>query len=331
MTHMPALKIGVIGLGHLGSLHAKMLSTAEGATLTAVYDIISETSTRVAEEYGSRAAVDFDDLLDSVDALSIATPTSLHFDIAAEAIRRGKPVFLEKPITETVEQARELNALARKHAVAIQVGHIERFNPAIVALDGYGIAPLFVESHRLAQFNPRGTDVAVVLDLMIHDIDIILSLVRSDVVSIDASGLAVVSDTADIANARLKFANGCVANITASRISQNRLRKMRLFQKNAYISIDFLQGLAEVFRLVDADDSSVSPTYMLGMIEQGKNKRNIIFEQPPVPQNHNPLKYELQLFVNAVRNGTPPVVDGVAAQQALEVAEEIVRMITTSR
>ncbi|MFA6234888.1 MAG: Gfo/Idh/MocA family oxidoreductase [Bacteroidota bacterium] len=328
---MPALKIGVIGLGHLGSLHAKMLSTAEGATLTAVYDIISETSTRVAEEYGSRAAVDFDDLLDSVDALSIATPTSLHFDIAAEAIRRGKPVFLEKPITETVEQARELNALARKHAVAIQVGHIERFNPAIVALDGYGIAPLFVESHRLAQFNPRGTDVAVVLDLMIHDIDIILSLVRSDVVSIDASGLAVVSDTADIANARLKFANGCVANITASRISQNRLRKMRLFQKNAYISIDFLQGLAEVFRLVDADDSSVSPTYMLGMIEQGKNKRNIIFEQPPVPQNHNPLKYELQLFVNAVRNGTPPVVDGVAAQQALEVAEEIVRMITTSR
>lgn len=324
---MPALKIGVIGLGHLGSLHAKMLSTAEGATLSAVYDINSEISTRVAEEYGSRAAVDFEDLLDSVDALSIATPTSLHFDIAAEAIRRGKPVFLEKPITETVEQARELNALARKHAVAIQVGHIERFNPAIVALDGYGIAPLFVESHRLAQFNPRGTDVAVVLDLMIHDIDIILSLVRSDVVSIDASGLAVVSDTADIANARLKFANGCVANITASRISQNRLRKMRLFQKNAYISIDFLQGLAEVFRLVDTDDSSVSPTYMLGMIEQGKNKRNIIFEQPPVPQNHNPLKYELQLFVDAVRNGTPPVVDGVAAQQALEVAEEIVRLI----
>jgi predicted dehydrogenase len=324
---MDKLKIGVIGLGHLGSLHAKMLSTVEGATLSAVYDINSETANRVAEEYGSRTAVDFDDLLESVDALSIATPTSLHFDFAAKAIRRGKPVFVEKPITETVEQARELNELARKHGVPIQVGHIERFNPAIVALDGYGIAPLFVESHRLAQFNPRGTDVAVVLDLMIHDIDIILSLVQSDVVSIDASGLAVVSDTADIANARLKFANGCVANITASRISQNRLRKMRLFQKSSYISIDFLQGLAEVFRLVDADDADVSPTYMLGMIEQGKNKRNIIFEQPPIPENHNPLRHELQLFVDVVRNGTPPIVDGHAAQQALEVAEEIVRMI----
>ncbi|MBE0645376.1 MAG: Gfo/Idh/MocA family oxidoreductase [Bacteroidetes bacterium] len=324
---MEALNVGVIGLGHLGSLHAKMLSTAEGAVLSAVYDLNEATTIRVAEEYNSRAAVSYDDLLDSVDALSIATPTSLHFDIAAEAIRRGKPVFLEKPITETVEQARELNALAQTHGVPIQVGHIERFNPAIVALDGYSIAPLFVESHRLAQFNPRGTDVAVVLDLMIHDIDIILSLVHSEVESIDASGLAVVSDSADIANARIKFVNGCVANITASRISQNRMRKMRLFQKNAYISIDFQQGLAEVFRLVDADDTEVSPTYMLGMIEQGKNKRNIVFEQPPVPQNHNPLRHELQLFVNAVRNGTQPVVDGYAGQQALEVAEEIVRMI----
>ena len=324
---MATLKLGVAGLGHLGSLHAKMLSTATGATLAAVYDVDPATAERVAEEYGARVAVDLDDLLGSVDALSIATPTSTHFDIAAEAIRRGKPVFLEKPITKTVEQARELNALAKEHGVIIQVGHIERFNPAIVALDGYNIAPLFVESHRLAQFNPRGTDVAVVLDLMIHDIDIILSLVRSEVESIDASGLAVVSDTADIANARIKFVNGCVANITASRISQNRMRKMRLFQKNAYISIDFLQGLAEVFRLVDADDTDVSPTYMLGMIEQGKNKRNIVYEQPPVPKDHNPLKHELQLFVDAVRNGTTPLVDGQAGQQALEVAEEIMRLI----
>ena len=324
---MSALRIGVAGLGHLGSLHAKMLSSAEGATLEAVYDVNPDTAQRVAGEYGTRAATDLADLLDSVDALSIATPTSTHFDIAAEAIRRGKPVFLEKPITKTVQQARELNALAGEHGVIIQVGHIERFNPAIVALDGYNIAPLFVESHRLAQFNPRGTDVAVVLDLMIHDIDIILSLVRSEVVSIDASGLAVVSDSADIANARIKFANGCVANITASRISQNRMRKMRLFQKNAYISIDFQQGLAEVFRLVDVDENDVTPTYMLGMIEQGKNKRNIVYEQPPVPKDHNPLRHELQLFVNAVRNGTAPVVDGQAGQQALEVAEEIMRMI----
>ncbi len=326
---MSALMVGVIGLGHLGSLHAKMLSTAEGAMLAAVYDLDGETARRVAGEYGTRAADSYDDLLDSVDALSIATPTSLHFEHAAEAIRRGKPVFLEKPITKTVEQARALNALAREHGVIIQVGHIERFNPAIVALDGYNISPLFVESHRLAQFNPRGTDVAVVLDLMIHDIDIILSLVRSEVESIDASGLAVVSDSADIANARIKFANGCVANITASRISQNRMRKMRLFQKNAYISIDFLQGLAEVFRLVDAGDSDITPTYMLGMIEEGKIKRNIVYEQPPVPKDHNPLRHELQLFVSAVRNGTSPVVDGRAGQQALEVAEEIMRMIQT--
>jgi predicted dehydrogenase len=325
---METLKIGVIGLGHLGSLHAKMLAQAEGATLTAVFDTDEDKARHVAEEYNTRVAVDFDDLLDSVEALSIATPTSTHFDVAAAAISRGIPVFLEKPITETVAQARELNALAAKHDVAIQVGHIERFNPAIVALDDYNIAPLFVESHRLAQFNPRGTDVAVVLDLMIHDIDIILSLVKSEVESIDASGIAVVSGSADIANARITFANGCVANITASRISQNRMRKMRLFQKNAYLSIDFLQGQSEVFRLVDVDDDSVSPTFMLGMIDQGSVKRNIVFEQPPIPQDHNPLKYELQLFVDAVRNGTTPIVDGLAAQQALEVAEEIVSKIT---
>lgn len=322
-----ALPVGVIGLGHLGSLHAKMLAQAEGAQLVGVFDVNAERCAEVAASHGTRACASVEELLAAVEAVSIATPTSNHYDTARMAIEAGKHVFLEKPITETVEQARALNALAAERGVSVQVGHIERFNPAIVALDALDIAPLFVESHRLAQFNPRGTDVAVVLDLMIHDIDIILSLVRSEVVSIDASGLAVVSDTADIANARLKFANGCVANITASRISQNRMRKMRLFQRNAYISIDFLQGQSEVFRLVDAD-ADVTPTYMLGMIEQGKVKRNIVFEQPPVPTDHNPLKYELQLFVNAVRNGTRPIVDGIAAQHALEVAEEIVRRIT---
>jgi len=321
-----ALNVGVVGLGHLGSLHAKMLSTAEGAALAGVFDSNADRCAEIAGLYGARACASLDELLGMVDAVSIATPTSNHFDTAALAIGAGKHVFLEKPITETVQQARDLNAMAAEHGVIIQVGHIERFNPAIVALDTLDIAPLFVESHRLAQFNPRGTDVAVVLDLMIHDIDIILALVKSEVTSIDASGLAVVSDTADIANARLKFANGCVANITASRISQNRMRKMRLFQRSAYISIDFLQGQSEVFRLVDAD-ADVPPTYMLGMIEQGKVKRNIIFEQPPAPQNHNPLQYELQLFVNCASSGTQPIVDGLAAQQALEVAEEIVRLI----
>jgi len=322
-----SLNVGVIGLGHLGSLHVKMLSATHGATLTGVYDIDTARCAEIAAAYNTTACSDFDELLSNVDAMSIATPTPNHFETASRAIASGKHVFIEKPISETVQQARDLNAMAKEEGVVLQVGHIERFNPAIVALDEYDIAPLFVESHRLAQFNPRGADVAVVLDLMIHDIDIILSLVKSEVRSIDASGLAVVSESADIANARLKFANGCVANITASRISQNRLRKMRLFQRNAYISIDFLQGHSEVFRLVDADDGNATPTYMLGMIEQGAVKRNIVYEQPPVPTDHNPLRHELQLFVNAASAGSKPIVDGVAAQQALEVAEEIVRLI----
>jgi predicted dehydrogenase len=296
-----------------------------------VFDIDGEKAERIAGEQGVAAAKSYEQLLEGIDAVSIAAPTSLHYELAAVAIERGKHVFLEKPITESVEHARELNRLAARHGVMLQVGHIERFNPAIVALDAYRLDPMFVESHRLSQFNPRGTDVAVVLDLMIHDIDIILSLVRSEVASIDASGLAVVTDSADIANARIRFENGCVANITASRISQNKMRKMRLFQRNAYISIDFLQGSSEVFRLVDADAADVTPTYLLGMIEQGTQKRNIVYEQPPAPKDHNPLRYELQLFVDAVNNNTPPIVDGVAAQRALEVAEQIVAMIAQSK
>ncbi len=324
-----SLKLGVIGLGHLGSLHAKMLSDVDGGKLVAVFDTDSEKCQEIAGLHGARAAANHLELLDEVDAVSIATPTTTHFDIAKDALERGVHVFLEKPITKTVDQARELNRFADEQGLFVQVGHIERFNPAVVAIDNQDLEPRFIESHRLSQFNPRGTDVAVVLDLMIHDIDIILSLVQSEVTSIDASGLTVVSETADIANARIKFENGCVANITASRISQNKMRKMRLFQKNAYISIDFLQGSAEVFRLVDAD-ADITPTFMLGQIEQGKVKRNIIFEQPPVPKDHNPLKYELQLFVDSVKNGTKPIVDGHAGQQALEVAEKIVALIAES-
>ena len=324
---MSETRIGVVGLGHLGAFHVKCLNKIHGATLTSVFDIDGEKSARIAAEYGIAAAPSMDALIDTVDAVSIAAPTSRHFELAMQAMERGLHVFIEKPIAESVEQARGMNLCAAKHQRLLQVGHIERFNPAIVAIDSYRIEPMFVESHRLAQFNPRGTDVAVVLDLMIHDIDIILSLVDSEVDRIDASGLAVVSESADIANARIRFKNGCVANITASRISQNRMRKMRLFQRNAYISIDFLQGASEVFRLVDPDDTKITPTYLLGMIEQGTHKRNIIFEQPPVPKDHNPLQYELQLFVEAVNNNTRPIVDGHAAQRALEVAEEIVSLI----
>ncbi|MEX0736570.1 MAG: Gfo/Idh/MocA family oxidoreductase, partial [Bacteroidota bacterium] len=208
----------------------------------------------------------------------------------------------------------------------IQVGHIERFNPAILAIEHPRLAPLFIESHRLAQFNPRGSDVAVVLDLMIHDIDLILSLVKSPVTRIDANGVAVVSDSLDIANARLQFENGCVANVTASRISQSKMRKMRMFQTDAYISIDFSQGLAEVFRLVDENDTSVAPTMMLGKIDQGHRKRVIVYEQPEVHEV-NALKHELELFVQSVQTGTTPPVSGRDGLQALQVAEEILGII----
>ncbi len=324
---MNPLRLGVIGLGHLGSLHVKMLSTAQNASLVAVYDIDAEVCRKMAARYSVHAASSLEEVFAMVDAVSIATPTSTHFDVACKAIARSKHLFIEKPITQTVEQARELNARAAEKSVLVQVGHIERFNPAIVALDSYALAPVFIESHRLAQFNPRGTDVAVVLDLMIHDIDIILSLVNSDVTSIDASGVVVVTDSADIANARIRFANGCVANITASRISQKRMRKMRLFQRNAYISIDFLDGSCEVFRLVEDADEQVNPTIMLGQIEQGKSNRSIVYEQPSVPKDLNPLQYELQLFIDCIHAGKKPIVDGIAGQRALEVAERIVSMI----
>ncbi|HEX9615679.1 MAG TPA: Gfo/Idh/MocA family oxidoreductase [Bacteroidota bacterium] len=322
------LSISVIGAGHLGSLHAKMLKQISGARLTGVFDIDGTKSEALASQLGVKAFQRLEDALDGVGAVSIASTTKSHFEIANLALERGCHVFIEKPITATIEQAKSLVTLAEKRTRKIQVGHIERFNPAILALEAYDLHPLFIESHRLAQFNPRGADVAVVLDLMIHDIDLILSLVRSKVTRIDANGVAVVSDSADIANARLQFENGCVANVTASRISQNRMRKMRLFQKDAYISIDFAQGLAEVFRLVDEGDPNVKTTMLLGSIDQGTRKRAIVYEQPEV-REVNSLKHELELFVACLRNDTEPAVTGNDGLQALEVAGEILRMIDT--
>jgi len=320
------LTVAVIGTGHLGALHAKMFSQINTVKLTGVYDIDSKKAEKVAADIGAKAFPVVEEAIRFSEAVSIATTTKDHFTVAVNAIHAGRHVFIEKPLTETIDQARELVALADTKGVIVQVGHIERFNPAILALEGYELHPLFIESHRLAQFNPRGTDVAVVLDLMIHDIDLILSLVHSKVTGIEANGVAVVSDSADIANARLQFENGCVANVTASRISQNKMRKMRLFQKNAYISIDFAQGLAEVFRLVDEDDPSIQSTMLLGKIEQGKRKRAIVYEQPEIKEV-NSLKYELELFVQSVRGGRLPPVSGRDGLQALEVADEILKTI----
>lgn len=320
------LGIGVVGVGHLGSLHAKMLAEIPGVGFAGVYDVDSTKARNIAAEFGVRAFDSLQQLLDTVEALTIASTTVTHYAIARQALESGKHVFIEKPVTETNEEAHELARLARNSVLVAQVGHIERFNPAILALEKHRISPMFVESHRLAQFNPRGTDVAVVLDLMIHDIDIILSFVKSPVVRVDANGVAVVSDSVDIANARLQFENGCVANVTASRISQRKMRKMRMFQRDEYISIDFSEGVAEVFRLVGEDEPDARGTMMLGEIGSGKHKRKIVYELPEV-KDINPLRHELELFVRAIQTRTPPPVAIEDAQRALEIAHVIMERI----
>lgn len=323
---MKKVRIGVVGTGHLGSLHAKMYSQIESADLVGVYDIDVAKGKSVAEEFGTKHFPGIEDLLDQVEAISIATPTKSHYDVAVHALSKGIHLLIEKPITENIEQARELVELAEAQKRKIQVGHIERFNSAILALEDYHIDPLFIESHRLAQFNPRGTDIAVVLDLMIHDIDLILSLVNSPVKQIDANGVAVVSHSIDIANARLQFENGCVANVTASRISQNKMRKMRLFQKNAYISVDFLKGSAEVFKLADENSENTKSTSLLGNLDLGYQKKVVVYEQPEIKEV-NSLKYELTAFLRSILDDTKPPVTGEDGLEALFVAQEILNKI----
>jgi predicted dehydrogenase len=320
------IPVGVVGTGHLGSLHAKMYAQIPDVTFAGVFDEDRARAEAVAAECGTKAFATLDELFAAVQAVSIVTPTRTHAAIALRAIERGIHAFIEKPITTTIAEARSVVDAAQKRNVKVQVGHIERFNPAILALEKYDIRPMFVESHRLSQFNPRGTDVAVVLDLMIHDIDIILSLVGSPVEKIEANGVSVVSENLDIANARLQFANGCVANVTASRISQKKMRKMRLFQKDAYISVDFSEGLAEVFRLVDEDDPSAQATMMLGKIESGAKHRKIVYEQPEIKEV-NALQHELELFARAIREDRPTVVTATEGLQALQIAHDIMERI----
>ncbi len=324
---MDPYRIGVIGVGHLGSLHAKMLADMAGVRLSGVYDTDPARAADVALRYNTRAEETLDALLESADAVTIATTTNAHCAVALRALERGKHVFVEKPITQTVAEADALCGAASGRGLIIQVGHIERFNPAILALEKYRIEPMFVESHRLAQFNPRGTDVGVVLDLMIHDIDLILSFVRSPVRAVEANGVAVVSDSVDIANARIQFENGCVANVTASRISQRKMRKMRLFQKSGYISIDFSEGTAEVFRLVGEDEPDAKGTMMLGELGSGKHRRKIVYELPEVKEV-NALRHELELFARAAASGTRPVVSGEDGRRALVVANTIMEKIS---
>ena len=271
-----------------------------------------------------------DELLNSVQAVSIAATTSAHYEIAEKCFEKNINVFVEKPITATIEQAEELVKIAEDKKLKLQVGHIERFNPALLSLEKYINQPMFIQTDRLSQFNPRGTDVAVVLDLMIHDIDIILSLVKAEVKNIEASGVAVVSDTIDIANARIQFNNGAVANVTASRISQKKMRKMRIFQRDNYIALDFITGVSEVYRLLPLDEKTNPASISFGEIGIGERKKRVVYEQPEI-REVNALKYELELFVDSVLNDKKPVVSGIDGLKALKVADIILKKIDETK
>ena len=327
---MSKLKVGVIGTGHLGKLHTKMFKSIENCELVGLYDSNSLQLKTVSEEFNVPSANSIEDLLKKVNAVSIAATTTAHFELAKRCFDNGIHVFIEKPITATIKEAEELVEISEKNNLNLQVGHIERFNPALVAMEKYIDDPKFIQTDRLAQFNPRGTDVAVVLDLMIHDIDIILSLVKSDVVDVQANGVAVVSDHLDIANARLQFENGAVANVTASRISQKKMRKMRIFQRDRYIALDFVTGVAEVYRLMLPDAEVNANLISFGEIGIGDKKRKLVYEQPE-QKELNALQYELQLFVNSVIEETKPVVSGVDGLRALKVAELIIQKIEQSK
>jgi predicted dehydrogenase len=324
------LKVGVAGVGHLGKIHAKLWKEVAGTELAGIFDVNTNEARTVADSLGVRTFASIEDMLDVVDALSIVTPTFAHYDTAILALERGKHTLIEKPITSTTAQATKIVNAAAKRDLRVQVGHVERFNPALLSAESYLQNPRFFESHRMAQFKPRGTDVAVVLDLMVHDIDVILSLVKSPVKSVDASGVAIVSEQLDIANARIKFVNGAVANVTASRISQTPMRKLRVFEQDAYLSIDFGGKSVDVFRLGDPDEAAKAGglTMMLGEIEKGNVPRSIVYEKPDV-KDINPLKHELELFRDAIVNRTAPIVSGEDGLNALEVAERILRSIET--
>jgi predicted dehydrogenase len=326
---MNKLKVGVIGTGHLGKLHTKIFKTIENCELLGIHDSNSEQAKIVGDEFGVKV-FSLDELLEQVEAVSIAATTTAHHELAKKCFEKNIHVFIEKPITVTISEAEELVEIAEKKKLNLQVGHIERFNPALVAMEKYIDDPKFIQTDRLAQFNPRGTDVAVVLDLMIHDIDIILSLVKSDVVEVQANGVAVVSDHLDIANARLQFENGAVANVTASRISQKKMRKMRIFQRDTYVALDFVTGVAEAYRLLQPS-AEVNPTQIsFGEIGVGEKRKKLVYEQPE-QKEINALQYELQLFINSVLDKTKPVVSGVDGLRALKVAELIIEKINAQK
>lgn len=320
------LKIGVLGAGHLGKIHIRCIKEISNYELCGFYDPDDENAEKVEKEFGIKRFETLSGLIDAVEVVDIVTPTVSHFECASEALKKSRHVFIEKPVVTTLDEARGLIALAEEANIKVQVGHVERFNPAFIAARPYFEQPMFIETHRLAQFNPRGTDVPVVLDLMIHDIDIVLSVVKSDIHRISASGVSVVSDTPDIANARIEFNNGCVANLTASRISMKNMRKSRFFQKDAYISVDFLEKEAEILRMKDIDPANADPYAVVMELGEGKTPKQIIFDKPEV-NPLNAIMTELETFHDAIVNDTTPPVTINDGYNALKVAHQIIEKL----
>ncbi|GIM53506.1 oxidoreductase [Capnocytophaga cynodegmi] len=314
------LKVGVLGAGHLGKIHLRLLKQSEKYELMGFYDSDQENAKKVSQESGYQSFDSVEELISVCDVVDVVTPTLNHFDCAEKIISKGKHIFIEKPIANTIEEAEKIITLAKKYNVKGQVGHVERFNPAFLAVRETITNPMFIEAHRLAEFNPRGTDVPVVLDLMIHDIDVILSVVKSKVKHISASGALVISQSPDIANARIEFENGCVANLTASRISLKNMRKSRFFQKDAYISVDFLDKKVEVVRMKDAPENPGDFDMILQNAEG--QKKQIYFENPEISAN-NAILDELEQFADAIINNITPIVTLEQGTEALRIAKQI--------
>ena len=321
------LKIGVLGAGHLGKIHINCIKQIEQYELVGFYDPAADTAKQVEEEMGVKCFSSIDALMDAVDVVDIVTPTIRHFECASQALKKRRHVFIEKPIVATPDEANALKKLADEAGVKVQVGHVERFNPAFIAAEPFIGEPLFIEAHRLAQFNPRGTDVPVVLDLMVHDLDILLTVVKSPIAHISASGVSIVSPTPDIANVRIEFENGTVANLTASRLSMKYMRKTRIFQKDAYITVDFLDKKTEIFRINDEVDES-NPLSTTLILADGTEKQ-ITFQMPEI-HPINAIKTELESFYDAIVHNTAPVVtidDGI---NVLKLAYQILAAVDAS-
>jgi predicted dehydrogenase len=320
------LRIGIFGVGHLGKIHLKLLKEIPGFEIIGFFDPNDETAKKVSEDFDIKRFDSAKKLIDACDVIDIVSPTTSHFQIACDAIKKSKHIFVEKPLASTLAEAKELVALADEARVKAMVGHVERFNPAMLSLNRKNLKPMFIEVHRLAEFNPRGTDVSVILDLMIHDIDIILSIVKANVKRISASGVAIISKSPDIANARIEFDNGCVANITASRISIKNMRKMRIFQPGAYISMDFLKKKSDVFRIEDEQPKDNGETQHFEIDLPDSTKKYITYETAE-KKDVNAIKMELELFQKAIIQNKPVPVSIHEGYHAMSVAYQILEKI----